>query len=263
MQLERLQADFAAALRDPRCADGIAAALDRSDSRTLDRLALYRGNAVAAWEKALANAYPVVRALVGDAFFAALARAYGLACPSRSGDLNRFGDRFAAFVRSFEHTRLLPYLGDVAELDWCTHRAWHAADAAALPRDRLGMLPADQLLGTRFGLHPACNWIESAFPVVSIWNAHQPGAEPAFPDSLDRRECALVVRPGFRVDVLRSGAGELAALARLRDGSDMECAISAALGAEPGFNFAGALVRWLDHSILVDMYAAQAAEHTA
>ncbi|HSC11045.1 MAG TPA: DNA-binding domain-containing protein, partial [Rhodanobacteraceae bacterium] len=96
-QLERIQADFAAALAGPAAADALLPALISDDARVLDRLALYRGNISAAWEKALANAYPVVRALVGDEFFGGLARAYGRAHPSVSGDLNRFGARFAEF----------------------------------------------------------------------------------------------------------------------------------------------------------------------
>src|SRR5258706_1360254 len=100
--LERLQADFAAALIDSGAAAAVVPALVSRDARTLERIALYRGNVVAAWEKALANAYPVVRALVGDEFFHGLARAYGRAHPSASGDLNRFGARFAEFVAGFE-----------------------------------------------------------------------------------------------------------------------------------------------------------------
>src|SRR4249920_487482 len=88
LPLERQQAKFAEALTDPLRAQDIAAEIAGRDSRTLDRLALYRGNVHAAWEKALANAYPVVRALVGEEFFGGLARAYGRAHPSNSGDLN-------------------------------------------------------------------------------------------------------------------------------------------------------------------------------
>lgn len=250
--LERVQSDFAAALASPERAGDLIAALAATD-RVLERLALYRGNVRAAREKALANAYPVVYALVGDEFFSGLAREYGRAHPSRSGDLNRFGDRFAAFLKDFEHARALPYLGDVAALEWQVHRAQYAADADTLARDRLGMLPAERLLGTRFALHPACAWTRSRFPVASIWRAHQSDAGCALPDGLDRGEFALVARPRRRVEVLPSSAGEIAALGQLRDGADMGCAIDAALAAEPRFDFARALVRWLDHAILVGM----------
>jgi uncharacterized protein len=253
LPLERLQAKFAGALTDTLRAQDIAVEIDGRVPRTLDRLALYRGNVHAAWEKALANAYPVVRALVGEEFFGGLASAYGRAHPSTSGDLNRFGAGFADFVRDFEHTQALPYLGDAAELEWAVHRAHYAAESFGLSRDRIAALPPADLLAARFELHPACAWIESPFPVAGIWLAHQLNATVALPDDLGRREFALVVRPGWRVEVLASSAGEVAALKHLQAGADMECAIGAAQGLEPQFDFARALVRWLDYAILVDL----------
>jgi hypothetical protein len=255
-QLERVQADFAAALAEPSAAAALMPALAGGEARVMDRLALYRGNVSAAWEKALANAYPVVRALVGDEFFGGLARAYGRAHPSVSGDLNQFGARFGEFVDAFEHTRSLPYLGDVAALEWSVHVAHYAADPVALTRERIGALPPGDLLMARFALHPACAWQRSRFPVASIWLAHQPQATAGLPDSLDRSELALVVRPRWRVEVLLSSTGELAALARLREGADIEAAITAGLQADPDFAFPKALVRWLDCAILVDQPAA-------
>jgi hypothetical protein len=117
----------------------------------------------------------------------------------------------------------------------------------------MAALRPDDLLAARFELHPACAWIESLFPVAGIWLAHQPNATVALPDDLGRREFALVTRPGWRVEVLASSAGEVVALKHLHAGADMECAIGVALGIEPQFNFAQALVRWLDHAILVEM----------
>jgi len=142
--------------------------------------------------------------------------------------------------------------GDVAALEWSVHVAHYAADAAGLKRERISALPPDELLAARFALHPACAWLRSPFPVASIWLAHQPQAAVALPDSLDRRELALVVRPRWRVEVLLSTRGELAALSCLREGADVETAITAGLRAEAGFAFPKALVRWLEYSVLVD-----------
>jgi len=250
--LERVQTAFAAALTDPAADAALAPALVARDTRTLERVALYRGNVIAAWEKALANAYPVVRALVGDEFFAALARAYGRAYPSVSGDLNRFGAHLAKFVAAFEHTQSLPYLGDVAALEWAVHRAHYAADAIVLTRERVVTLPPVDLLSAHFGLHPACFGIDSPFPIARIWQAHQPRTKVALPDSLDCREFALVVRPGWRVEVLVSSAGEIAALAHVCSGKDVEVVIAAGLEADPGFDFPKTLVRWLDFGILTE-----------
>ena len=46
-----------------------------------ERLGLYRGNLNATWRRVLGQAYPVVLALVGEEFFAGLAREYGRQLP--------------------------------------------------------------------------------------------------------------------------------------------------------------------------------------
>ena len=151
------------------------------------------------------------------------------------------------------NTQSLPYLPDVAALEWSVRRAHYAGDAFGLARESIAALPPGDLLASRFKLHPAYATLESHYPVASIWLAHQLNATVALPCDLDSREFALVIRPGWRVEVLVASAGEVAALKHLHAGADMECAIGAALAIEPQFNFARALVRWLDNAVLVDM----------
>ena len=258
MRLEGLQRAFATALTDARTVGTLLPELVDGDGRAAERVALYRGNVVAAWQKSLANAYPVVRALVGDEFFDALARVYGHAHPSASGDLNRFGEALAAFVAGFEPTRELPYLPDVAALEWLAHRAHYATDAQPLPRARLAALQPHELLASRFALHPACGWLRSPFPVATIWRAHQPDSGVNLPDDLDAPECALVVRPRWRVDVVIASEAELCALAALREDAALEQAIVAALAADAAFDLPEMLVRWLDLGVIVAMSARDA-----
>ena len=260
MQLELWQATFAAALMDANAAAASLPAVMCADDRAMERVGLYRSNVCAARGKALVNAFPVVRALVGNDFFAALARAYGRACPSASGDLNEFGAGLAEFIAGFEHTRRLQYLRDVAALEWAVHCAHHAADSEAIVRDQIATMSPQEMLSARFVLHPACVWFESCFPIASIWRAHQLQAAAALPDSLDRSEYALVARPHWRVEVAESSAAELAALGRLQAGGDMSSAIAVALAKDARFDFAAALVRWLDLAVLVNA-PAQPAEN--
>lgn len=257
MPLESLQRDFAQALFDHGREAALLPALADPDGRAVERIALYRGNVVAGWQKALANAYPVVRAIVGDEFFDAMAREYGHAHPSTSGDLNRFGEQLPAFVAAFEHTQSLPYLPDVAALEWLAHRAHYAADAKPVARTRIAALLPHELLEARFDLHPACAWIDSDHPVATIWRAHQPEPDCALPDAPVAGEVALVVRPRWRVEVVTSNPGEIAALQTLKEGQDLQAAIEVALDAEPSFDLARMLVRWLDLGVVARMRTAR------
>ena len=85
----------------------------------------YRGNLL----DALAGAYPVIEQLVGKDFFRLMARKYSEQYPSHSGNLHHYGAELAEFIAAFEHARELPYLTDVAALEWACHRAWFADDA--------------------------------------------------------------------------------------------------------------------------------------
>lgn len=213
------------------------------------RLGLYRGNLAAAWDKALSAAYPVLRRLVGEEFFAALARAYGRAHPSRDGDLNRFGDEFAAFLRTFAPVKDYPYFPDMARLEWALHRA-HYAPAAA-PMDAAGLAAAGQDAdAARPRLHPACALLATEWNVAECWLAHQSADEVIFPARMEGPCWMAVTRPLWKTAVLPLDRAGHAALAVLEEGGTLGAALDAALELEPGFDIAAAFRRWLDAGVL-------------
>lgn len=225
--LATLQQQFGAALFDRAHEAALRPLLSRD---RVEGLALYRGNLGAGWERALEAAFPVLRELVGEEAFAGLARAYGRASPSRDPDLAGFGARFADFLEEFEPAATYPYLPDVARLEWAVHRAWLAPDASPLGLDALSALPPQALEAARFGLHPSVDLLGSPWAVAALWRAHQPGG-PALPARVDLACTVLVVRHGWRVEVVDQDAAQAAALGRLAAGASFGEAVDAALGA--------------------------------
>jgi hypothetical protein len=213
------------------------------------RLALYRGNLVGTWEKALSAAYPVLRALVGEEFFRGLARAYGNAYPSDSGDLNLFGHHFAAFLADFEHVAAYPYFPEMATLEWALHRAHYAADGRQIGPADLAMLLPEQLDEARLTLHPACSLIRSEWAVVELWQAHQPGMESTFPSDIGRSNFGLVVRPHWKTDIVALTPASFAILSALNQGHPLGQALDAALQVDPDFDLAPSLQHWLQLAI--------------
>ena len=139
------------------------------------RFAVYRNNVVVSLVDALADSFPVVQALVGEDFFRAMAAEFARGNPPRSPVLAWYGAGFADFVEGFPPAAGLPYLADVARLEWLRVEAWHAADADPLPLAEIGALLADEtaLPTLRLALHPSLRVLRSAHPVVSLWAAHQ------------------------------------------------------------------------------------------
>lgn len=216
--------------------------------RNEQRYALYRGNLSATWAKTLAAAYPVITQLVGDEFMAALGKEYGRAHPSASGDLNQFGGHFAAFLAGFPHTADLPYLPDMARLEWTLHRAHYAQDAPALAASDLAAVPPDELETARLRLRPASAALAFEWNVVPLWLAHQP-AGPPFPDDMHVPSHGLVVRPRWKTELLPLTPAAQAALAVLQAGGDFGAALDAAFDIDEAFDVAGQLQAWLDHAV--------------
>lgn len=140
-------------------------------SRDAGRFDVYRASLEANLSHALADTYPVIFRLVGEAFFNQTARAYYQAHPSRSGDIHAFGADFAVFLEGLPGLDALPYLPDVAKLEWRAHEAFHAADARAITLEALVDLPEDHYSGLH--LLPSLRLMRSAYPVHRIWQVNQ------------------------------------------------------------------------------------------
>ena len=242
-ELLALQTDFAAALRDGARTPAMQRWL-AGDAALVDaRVAIYRANMVAAADKALSAAYPVIRQVVGAEFFHGLAREHQRGTPSTSGDLTDFGVRFGAFLAAFEHTQSLPYLPDLAALEWAVHRASGAADAPDWDAATLAAVDPDRQATIRFQWSPGLAVVESAYPIVRIWTIHQPGYAGEFSVDWDRADTALVARDGFVVGVSECGADEAAFLGESLAGASLGDAATAVLQDHPDFNLGALLGR--------------------
>ena len=205
---------------------------------------IYRNNVFISLTGALADIYPVVQRLVGEKFFAQLARRYIRAHPSRSGNLHDFGKQLTRFITSLSGSIGLPYLADVAALEWACHEAFHAAEAAPLDFSRL-INPEN----AKAPLHPAARLVASRYPVLAIWQANQ-ADEPGLVDLDAGADWLVVLRRELEVEILRSTQGEFALLAALRDGMALGEACEAALAAEPALDLSAAMGRLATHGLL-------------
>lgn len=196
------------------------------------RFAVYRNNVVVSLIDALADSYPVVQALVGEEFFRAMAREFIHQSPPRSPVLAWYGEGFADFIAGFGPAESLPYLSDVARIEWLRIEAWHAADIKPISVENFAALldDVDALPHARITFHPALRVVISAHPVISLWAAHQADDPSADVGKIDmsRGECALLVRPELDVEIVRIDPVAAAFIALLRQGETL--AVAAAIG---------------------------------
>lgn len=224
-----------------------------------ERVALYRGNLRAHVRNALANAYPVLLALSGDAYFDALARAYDLAHPSPCGDLNAFGDSLPAFVEHYDTDPRHAHFGDLARLEWAVHRAHYATDIVAFTPTQWREFGEARLLDARLALHPGCSALALRHAVAAIWLTHQQhdGIAAAAPchAGAEPPTHALVVRPRWRAWVIEQSAAAHAAFVMLQRGTTLNDALDAAFEQDPTFDFAGQWQQWIANGAITGAFA--------
>lgn len=155
-----------------------------------DRFNVYRNTFRTSVAGALADVFPVVGQLVGDEYFAALAQAFVLDHPPETPVLADYGGDFASFIAAFEPLKAMPYIADVARLEWARTRAFYSPDAPATDiGSEIDLIAAMQL---SFHMPEGASLLSSLFPVGSLWQAHQ--VEPVVPVDDWRAETVAVWR---------------------------------------------------------------------
>ncbi|WP_299437823.1 DUF2063 domain-containing protein [uncultured Rhodospira sp.] len=238
----------------------LAALIDGRGLSPMQRIAIHRNNTLITLTEALGANFPVVKALVGEAFFAQTARAFIRRAPPDSPVLSHYGERFADFLAGFEPAAKLPYLADVARLEWARLGALYAADARPAAHDTLAAVPPSVLPMVRCAVHPSFRFVVSAWPVDRIWDMHQPGWDETETVSLDEGGATILIcRPHDRVRMARADEGTLSLLFALDMGQTLETAAQAATRGSPGFDLTGALACVLSLGLLTEIAVPQSA----
>jgi len=225
------------------------------------RLEIYRFNVLANLCGALKDIYPVVLAIVGEAFFQHAAEQFVRAYPSRSGDLNKFGAEWPSFLAAYPHATELPYLRDVATLEWAWHEAFHSAESPLFDLSRLAEVAPETQGTLQFVLHPSARLIQSRYPILQIWEVNQ----PAFAGDIEvvwdvPTECLLVHRDiadGVSVVIKQISDAGYAFLHALERSAAFEEAATDALDVDAGFDLQGFLLESVQSGVVTDFISDQ------
>jgi hypothetical protein len=226
-----------------------------------ERLAIHRNNSWVGFHATLAATYPVVERLAGEDWFRASARRYQRAHPSTSGDLQYVGQHYGDFLHAELGSTEHAYFADVAALEWRYQEALIAADSAAEgatfdPATLASVDPADHERLV-FQPQPSLRLIESAYPLLAIWKAHQPGADPeAPPIRLDAGPSrVMLLRRTDHVELRELPAAEYALLEQFVLAKPLGAAAAAAAGTE-GFDLGAALCQLVSLGTLATFHLA-------
>lgn len=132
-------------------------------------MSLYRNNFYVSLTDYLKGCFPSVSALVGEEFFAQLAKAFIIRQPLANANIELYGADFSGFIDSIEQTRSLPYLAGIAALDWGFDRTKAVTEIASFPFVELEQLTEEQQLQIRFQMPAETLLLASDYPLLSIW----------------------------------------------------------------------------------------------
>ena len=256
--LRETQIAFADALlaRDAYATCDAVARIHAGKLSATRRLEIYRHNVFANLCGGLQDIYPVVVSVVGKTFFYTAVDEFVRQHPSQSGDLNQYGGEWAAFLGAYPHAQELPYLPDVARLEWAWHQAFHAADARAFDLARLAAIPAGEHAALRFKLHPAARLIQSDFPLLRIWEVNQPAFAGDMAVDWDASGDTLLVYrevvDGVAVMIKRVTLGEHAFLRALQEHATLSAAVNSAVSVDATFELQSVLLDTVQSGVIVD-----------
>jgi hypothetical protein len=238
MLLGESDAAIAGAVRD----DGIAA---------VARLDLYRHHVLTTLTTALRATFPVVGRLVDERFFGYAADRYIRVAPPDGPCLSEYGETFADFLAAFPPCASLPYLPDVARLEWAMARALDAADEPPLGAETLRACGPESAGGLGFRLDPSLALLASPWPIDAIWHANQPGANEGTAVDLRAGGVTLEIRRLGDDVVFRALAPAVHSFRRaLAAGERLGDATERALALERQFDLSQALADLVEEGLI-------------
>ncbi len=239
--LREVQAAFARGVLDPAQIGAIAVGVIGAGIAPERRLGVYRNNVLSSLGGVLEGNFPASRRRLGPERFAALAERFIRAEPPARPQLSGYGAGFPDFLERSGEAARLPWLGDVARLEWAREEAYYAADAEPLAPTTLASIPAGRYPGLRFEPHLSLRLIRSAGPVHSLWRAALDGPIGDTTPGSGRPEQVLVVRPGMTVTTRPIALADLLLVEALADGLPLSDAAARAQRADARFDLQAAL----------------------
>jgi hypothetical protein len=164
-----------------------------------ERLGVYANGYPARVQAALEETFPALAHVVGASRFSDLVHRYVDATPLRSYNLNDAGAELAQFLIGDPLAIELPFLPDLARLEWHVARAFHAYDQPVLDPTALASWSAEQWEGAMLRFQPWVAVVFSDWPIRDIWACRDTPIEEIDIDLEQRPDSVLVRRCGYTV----------------------------------------------------------------
>jgi hypothetical protein len=136
---------------------------------------IYRNNFVISLRELLENLFPVTQALVGSEYFTHTSRQFINNCPLKEPHLNHYGSYFVSFIEELKALEHMPFVAQMAHLEWHLDRISHIYYQPNFDFDGLTQINEDQYLNIHFHLAETCYLQTSSMDLIAL---HKDFSEP-------------------------------------------------------------------------------------
>lgn len=200
--------------------------------------------------ESLAESYPGVARFVGEEGFRELSRRYAASVPLSSYNLNDAGERMAAFLRRGDFLlQALPFLADLAQLEWCVACAFHAWQQTPFVPRTLGW-SADEWARAILHFQPAVATLSSPWSILDLWTARDVPPDRIDIDSHNHPQSVVIRRIGLTVRVESVCVDESRVLHLLLQGLSLGDALASVATVGRDFD---AVLAWFRRWVNADM----------
>lgn len=168
-QLAQLQAGFQAYLLDDARNTAFKGIVDDKKVGATKRLKIYHDAYRLRIVDALATAYPMLKAYLGDDLFENAARSYLTKTPSTYPNLRWYGAQMSAHLQ--QTLPKYPIAAELAQFEWRLNLAFDAEDTPVLTIQDLAAIPPENWADLRFKIQPSTQILAFNDNAVAVWQA--------------------------------------------------------------------------------------------
>ena len=164
-----------------------------------ERLSVYAGGYLARTREALAEVYEAIHHVLGERAFTDMAHAYAARYPSHDYNLSCVGRYLPLFLPTSPFTQRLPFLPDLARLEWLVSEAFHACEQPPFDPTHLSLGSLKDWNAIQLVFQPSVGLVASMWPILDIWEARNHPRGTIDIDLVNRPQRVLVFRRDVQV----------------------------------------------------------------
>ena len=255
LPLETLQRVMTASILS-QTSSRLGSKLQAGNANPVNRFGIYRNNTLISLTQSLKANFPVTVRLVHESFFHWVVQEFIRRFPPEEARLSSYGAKLPAYLAGLPACRSVPYVAEVARLEWAICTSLHAEERDSCSIERLSRL-GSAVGDARLLLQPTLQLIPARWPTIDIWNAHQ-GSVVELPGGIIRRPTyAQVTRIADRIRLASLSTGRCAFRRSLARGLSLKAAIRLAVSRDRSFAPGAELASLFGENLVTDVVAAQ------